>query len=200
MSLPDGVTLHDGYLSPPQQAAMLADLRGVARAAPMFSPVTRWGKEMSVKMTSAGRVGWFSDRRGYRYEALHPGGAAWPPVPASVLAVWRGVSGWPEDPDCCLINFYGAGAKMGLHRDADERNFDAPVVSISLGDPARFRLGGLARSDPAQKLELRSGDVLTMGGAARLIYHGVDRIEHGASALLPEGGRINVTLRVVADA
>jgi alkylated DNA repair protein (DNA oxidative demethylase) len=119
-----------------------------------------------------------------------------------VLAVWRAVSGWGADPDCCLINWYAEGARMGLHRDADEGEaaFAAPVVSISLGDPARFRIGGPERRDPTRSFWLRSGDVLVMGGASRLAYHGVDRIAFGEGALLPGGGRINVTLRVVASA
>ena len=142
MTLPDGVALHPSHLTHEDQTAMAADLRAVATAAPMFHPVTRWRKEMSVRMTSAGRVGWFSDRRGYRYEPCHPSGAPWPAIPDSILAVWRSVSGWPDDPDCCLINYYGEGAKMGLHQDKDEAAFDAPVVSISLGDSAKFRIGG----------------------------------------------------------
>lgn len=197
MSLPAGFTLHDAHLDVAAQTAMAADLRAVAEAAPMFHPETRWGKQMSVKMTSAGRVGWFSDRRGYRYEMQHPSGTSWPPIPDSVLTVWRDVSAWDDDPDCCLINYYDEGAKMGQHQDKDENAFDAPVVSISLGDPARFRMGGTERSDKTASVELKSGDVIVMGGPSRLAYHGVDRIEFGASPLLPKGGRINVTLRVV---
>ena len=178
--------------------ALAEDLRSVVAAAPMFHPVTRWGKAMSVKMTSAGRVGWFSDRRGYRYEPRHPSGEPWPPIPDSVLKIWRELSGWNADPDCCLINFYREGAKMGLHRDADEDVYGAPVVSVSLGDPARFRIGGLERGDPTHSFELNSGDVVVMGGASRLAYHGVDRIRFGASPLFRDGGRINLTLRVVA--
>ncbi len=197
MSLPNGFTLHDAFLDIAAQTALAADLRAVAEVAPMFHPVTRWGKQMSVKMTSAGRVGWFSDRRGYRYEPRHPSGDPWPPIPASVLSVWRAVSDWNADPDCCLINYYGDGARMGLHQDKDEDAFDAPVVSISLGDPARFRMGGTERADKTVAVELKSGDVMVMGGPARLAYHGVDRIDFGVSPLLPKGGRINVTLRVV---
>lgn len=199
LSLPAGFTLHDAHLDVAVQTEMAAELRAVAETAPMFHPETRWGKQMSVKMTSAGRVGWFSDRRGYRYEPQHPSGAPWPPIPASVLSVWRDVSGWDADPDCCLINYYGEGAKMGMHQDKDENAFDAPVVSISLGDPARFRMGGTERSDKTTAVELKSGDVMVMGGPARLSYHGVDRIDFGVSPLLPKGGRINVTLRVVHD-
>jgi alkylated DNA repair protein (DNA oxidative demethylase) len=182
------------------QETMVAELRAVVAEAPLVRPVTAWGKPMSVRMTSAGRVGWVIERGRYAYVPRHPEtGRPWPPVPASVLAVWRAVSGREEDPDCCLVNWYGEGARMGLHRDADEGEaaFAAPVVSISLGDPARFRMGGTERGGPTESTILNSGDVVVMGGAARLAYHGVDRVWHGAGTLLPGGGRINLTLRVV---
>ncbi|SFL06358.1 alpha-ketoglutarate-dependent dioxygenase AlkB family protein [Shimia haliotis] len=184
-------------LEPAAQAAMVADLRDIARAAPMRSPVTRWGKPMSVKMTSAGRVGWISDRRGYRYEPTHPDGTAWPAIPHSILTLWRDVTGLEREPDCCLINYYGEGARMGLHQDKDEGDFDWPVVSVSLGDDGLFRMGGVERGGSTESLWLQSGDVVVMGGAARLAYHGVDKIRFRSSRLLPDGGRINITLRVV---
>ncbi|MEM7525240.1 MAG: alpha-ketoglutarate-dependent dioxygenase AlkB [Pseudomonadota bacterium] len=199
MMVPPGFTLHDGFLDLAAQRALVEAVREVARAAPMIRPVTPWGKPMSVAMTSAGRVGWVTDRKGYRYEPRHPEGAPWPPIPCGALAVWRAVSGWDADPDCCLVNFYREGAKMGLHRDEDEGEFAAPVVSISLGDAARFRMGGTARKDPTTAVRLSSGDVVVMGGPARLAYHGVDRIYFGDSPLLPDGGRLNLTLRVVRD-
>jgi alkylated DNA repair protein (DNA oxidative demethylase) len=152
---------------------------------------------MSVRMTSAGRYGWFTDRSGYRYVDRHPSGVPWPPVPASVLAVWRALASAARDPDCCLVNHYREGARMGMHRDADEKDFAWPVLSISLGDSALFRMGGLSRKDPSSSVLLESGDVVLFGGLARLAYHGVDRIRPGSSRLLPEGGRINLTLRVV---
>lgn len=192
-----GFRLHAGFLDPAAQAGMVEDIRAVARAAPLFSPMTPYGRPMSVRMTSAGTHGWVSDRRGYRYERRHPSGVDWPPVPESVLAVWRAVSGVARAPDCCLVNFYGEGARMGMHQDRDEADFRWPVVSISLGDAALFRIGNLTRGGRTESLWLRSGDVLVMGGAARLAYHGVDRIDFGSSALLPGGGRINLTLRVV---
>ena len=150
-------------------------------------------------MTAAGRLGWVTDRRGYRYEPRHPSGTAWPPIPPEVMAVWESVSGTGRAPDCCLVNFYGEGARMGLHEDRDEGDFSFPVVSISLGDEALFRMGGAERSDGTESTWLRSGDVVVMGGAARLAWHGVDRVRHGSSTLLPQGGRINLTLRVVED-
>lgn len=189
--------LHPGWLDPDAQAGVLAAVRGVIAAAPPFAPVTRWGKSMSVAMTSAGKYGWFSDRRGYRYEPRHPSGAPWPPIPEAVLAVWQALVGRARMPDCCLVNLYGPEAKMGLHQDRDEADFGWPVLSISLGDDARFRIGGTSRGGPTESVWLRSGDVLVLGGAARLAFHGIDRVAPGTSMLLPEGGRINLTLRVV---
>ncbi|MEM7722179.1 MAG: alpha-ketoglutarate-dependent dioxygenase AlkB [Pseudomonadota bacterium] len=192
----NGVRVISGLLGPDAQAAMLEDIRAVVRAAPLFRPVTARGQEMSVRMTSAGRVGWVSDRKGYRYEARHPQGMAWPDIPASVMGVWRAVSGVAAEADCCLVNFYDADAKMGLHQDRDEADFAMPVVSISLGDEALFRVGGTERGGKTQSIWLRSGDVAVMAGQARLAYHGIDRIRPGSSTLLPKGGRINLTLRV----
>jgi len=193
----DGIALHPGLLDAAAQAAMVADIREIARAAPLFAPLTPWGKPMRVRMTAAGRFGWYTDRKGYRYIDRHPEGAPWPPIPDSVLAVWRAVSGSRRKPECCLVNYYPKDARMGLHQDRDEADFDEPVVSISLGDSALFRVGGTERSSPTRSVELASGDVLVMGGPARLRYHGVDRIRFGSSALLEQGGRINLTLRVV---
>lgn len=192
-----GFEIHKGWLDAAAQVAMVDELRAVARAAPFFTPVTPWGKPMSVRMTSAGKYGWITGRGGYRYEPRHPDGQPWPPVPASVLGVWRALVSTARAPDCCLVNFYGEKARMGLHRDADEADFTWPVLSISLGDPGLFRVGGLERTDPTASILLESGDVVVMGGAARRAYHGIDRIRFGASRLLPEGGRINLTLRVV---
>ena len=199
IDLIEGFRIHRGWLDEGAQAEMLSELRAVITTAPLVRPVTPWGKPMSVRMTSAGRLGWVIERGRYRYSDRHPEtGTPWPPIPASVLAVWRAVSGWPADPDCCLVNWYGEGARMGLHQDRDEGRFDAPVVSISLGDPARFRIGGTSRKGPTESTILHSGDVAVMGGAARLAFHGVDRVLFGEGTLLPGGGRINLTLRVVA--
>lgn len=192
-----GFDIYPDYLSPEAQSRMVADVREIAGVAPLFHPVTPRGQKMSVRMTSAGRVGWVSDRRGYRYDRVHPGGMAWPPIPESILSVWRDLSGSDRDPDCCLVNFYGDGARMGLHQDKDEQDFSQPVLSISLGDEALFRMGNVARGGPTKSVWLRSGDVVVMGGEARLRHHGVDRIRLGSSPLLPSGGRINLTLRVV---
>ena len=189
--------IRKGYLDRSAQEALLADLREVVRAAPLFAPVTRRGKEMSVRMTSAGRYGWVTDRRGYRYEKRHPEGMDWPPVPGSILAIWRDVTGLERDPDCCLVNWYREGARMGLHQDRDEADFSWPVLSVSLGDSALFRIGNAERGGPTESVWLDSGDVAVLGGEARLLFHGVDRIRFGSSTLLEKGGRLNLTLRVV---
>jgi alkylated DNA repair protein (DNA oxidative demethylase) len=192
-----GVRIWPGVLDRPAQAAMLADVLRVMEAAPPFHPVTRWGKAMSVAMTSAGRFGWISDRRGYRYEERHPSGTPWPRIPASVLAVWHRMAPGAREPECCLVNLYRGGARMGLHQDRDEADFAQPVVSISLGDDALFRVGSVERGGPTESLWLRSGDVAVIGGPARLVHHGIDRVREGSSDLVPGGGRINLTLRVV---
>lgn len=193
-----GVSVARSLLSAPEQRELLRDLRQIARESPPFSPITGWGKPMSVKITAAGRFCWFSDRKGYRYIEAHPEtGAAFPPIPAHALAIWRRFE--PRiDPDCCLINYYGEGARMGLHQDRDEADFGYPVVSISLGDPALFRIGGIERKSPTKSFWLESGDAMVLQGETRLAFHGIDRIKFGESALLPKGGRINLTLRRVA--
>lgn len=179
--------------------ALLAELREVARQAPFFSPrMPKTGKPFSVRMTNCGSLGWVSDLAGYRYQPQHPEtGAPWPPMPAVLQDAWRALAGYPHPPEACLVNFYEASAKMGLHQDRDELEFDAPVLSLSLGDTAVFRIGGTKRGGKTLSLKLASGDALLFGGEARLAYHGIDRILAGSSALLPQGGRINLTLRRV---
>ncbi|MCY1128205.1 alpha-ketoglutarate-dependent dioxygenase AlkB [Frigidibacter sp. RF13] len=189
--------LHAGWISPEDQRALVSGLRSVIAAAPLFAPLTGWGKPMSVRMTSAGRFGWYSDRKGYRYIDRHPSGSAWPPIPDRALEVWRALAGSARDPECCLINWYGPEARMGLHQDRDEADFTEPVLSISLGDDGLFRVGNIDRGGPSESVWLRSGDVLVMEGASRLLHHGIDRIAAGTSTLLERPGRINLTLRVV---
>ena len=182
------------------QAELLAELRSIIAASPLFTPtMPRSGKPMSVRMTNAGALGWVTDQeRGYRYQATHPDtGRPWSPIPPMLLDLWDEVAGYAPPPEACLINYYAGNAKMGLHQDKDEEDFAAPVVSVSLGDTAAFRVGGPSRKDPTRSLELASGDVVVLGGTDRLAYHGVDRILPGTSDLLPEGGRFNLTLRRV---
>lgn len=192
----NGFDIHKGYLDPPNQREIVEVLRPVLKAAPLVTSRTPSGKAMSVRMSGAGSLGWVSDARGYRYQATHPRGQAWPDIPDSILTIWRDLIGAERLPDCCLINYYGEGARMGLHQDKDEADFSWPVLSVSLGDDGLFRMGEDRRGGKTASHWLSSGDVVVMGGAARLAYHGVDRIRFGSSRLLPKGGRINLTLRV----
>lgn len=191
-----GFDLWPGKLSPEAQAALLGEVLAALEAAPLYRPITPGGKPMSVEMSNLGPLGWVTDARGYRYESRHPvTGAPWPPIPERLLALWAELSGDDRPPDACLVNLYRDGARMSLHQDRDEADFSAPVLSVSLGDTAVFRLGGARRSDPTRSLKLVSGDVCRLAGSARLAHHGIDRIMPGSSRLVPGGGRINLTLR-----
>ena len=196
----DGLRVLPGYLSRDRQEALVDDIQSVVRAAPFYRPVMpRSGRPFSIEMTNAGPLGWVSDRSGYRYQSDHPvTGDPWPRIPAAVMAVWDDLAGFAGPPECCLINRYSADkARMGLHRDEDEEEFSAPVVSLSLGDTAVFRIGGPERRGPTRSFRLSSGDALVLAGASRMFYHGIDRVMPGTSTLIPEGGRINLTLRRV---
>lgn len=196
---PEGLTLLPGRLSRSEQVALVDALREVVRDTPLFTPVMpKTGKPFSVRMTNCGPLGWVSDRAGYRYQPTHPEtGRPWPPIPEALLALWNEVTGYRASPEACLVNFYGPEARMSLHQDRDEADFDAPLLSVSLGDTARFRLGGIERSAPTRSFPLASGDVLMLAGPLRLAHHGIDRILPGTSTLLAQGGRINLTLRRV---
>lgn len=191
-----------GHLDADAQRALVEEIREVVKTAPLFTPVMpRWGRPFSVRMSNCGPLGWVSDKSGYRYQPEHPvTGKPWPPIPDMLIDAWRELSGFPADPEACLINYYGDRAKMGLHQDRDEEEFAAPVLSVSLGDTAIFRIGGTERSDPTRSFRLASGDVLVIGGKARLAFHGIDRVIAGSSTLLADGGRINLTLRRVTPA
>ncbi len=194
-----GVLHWPHWLDADAQGALVAELRAVVRQAPLFQPrMPKTGKPFSVRMTNCGPLGWVSDERGYRYQPLHPEtGEPWPLMPAPLLDAWDALAGYPHPPEACLINFYDKNARMGLHQDRDEAAFDAPVLSISLGDSALFRIGGTTRGGKTLSFKLASGDALLFGGEARLAYHGIDRILSGSSQLLPQGGRLNLTLRRV---
>jgi DNA oxidative demethylase len=173
----------------------------VAQAAPFRQLETRGGYTMSVAMTNCGRVGWVSDRTGYRYDPFDPEtGVPWPAMPGVFLdAAARAAAeaGFPDyDPDACLINRYAAGAKLSLHQDRDEKDAWAPIVSVSLGLPAVFLWGGKRRSDPVRRLRLQSGDVVVWGGPARFVYHGVAPLNDGQHPLTG-ATRINLTFRKV---
>jgi alkylated DNA repair protein (DNA oxidative demethylase) len=197
-----GVVHFPGWLDRAAQEALTEALRGVARAAPFFTPrMPRTGKPFSVKMTNCGTLGWVSDEKGYRYQPLHPETAEpWPPMPPVLRQAWEELSGFPHPPEACLVNYYESAAKMGLHQDRDEEEFAAPVLSVSLGDTGVFRVGGTVRGGKTVSVKLQSGDLLSFGGPARLAFHGIDRIIPGTSTLLPQGGRINLTMRRVTKA
>jgi alkylated DNA repair protein (DNA oxidative demethylase) len=194
-----GLRFYPGHLSREAQLAALSAIRGVLASAPLFNPrMPKSGRPMSVGMSNCGPLGWVSDERGYRYQRGHPdSGQPWPAIPDLLLRLWDEVARYPHPPEACLINYYGANAKMGLHQDRDEADFSAPVVSLSLGDSCLFRVGGDTRRATTRSLRLNSGDVLVLGDDARLAFHGVDRIYPATSTLLVEGGRINVTMRRV---
>lgn len=195
-AVPPGFRLWPGRLDAAEQAALLAEVRQGLETAPLYRPVTPGGRALSVRMSNFGALGWVSDRAGYRYQPTHPEtGANWPPIPARLLNLWDALTGWPSPPDACLVNLYQGEAKMGLHQDRDERDLTAPVLSISLGDTAVFRIGP-AEGGATRTVRLASGDVCALSGPARLARHGVDRVLAGSSRLLPGGGRVNLTLRV----
>jgi alkylated DNA repair protein (DNA oxidative demethylase) len=194
-----GVQLWPEALDRAEQAALVGDVFQRVELAPFYRPVMPGsGKAFSVQESNFGSLGWFSDRAGYRYVERHPvTGACWPAIPPVLREIWDAVTGGARGPECCLVNLYGEGARMGLHQDRDEAALDVPVVSLSLGDEAVFRIGGTARKSKTQSVRLRSGDVLMFGGPARLAFHGIDRVLAGTSTLVPGGGRLNLTLRRV---
>jgi alkylated DNA repair protein (DNA oxidative demethylase) len=200
LELAPGVHYWPERLGQPEQAALLEEISTRVAAAPFYRPVMPGsGVPLSVEMTNFGPLGWVTDSaKGYRYEPCHPvTGEPWPEIPPNLLELWTQVTAYPAPPEACLVNLYGETARMGLHRDSDEQAVDAPVLSVSLGDAAIFRFGGLSRRGATASLKLNSGDVLMFGGPARMMFHGVDRILVGSSNLIPEGGRINLTLRRV---
>jgi alkylated DNA repair protein (DNA oxidative demethylase) len=198
--LEEGAVLLRGFASS-NEAALVKAAERVAQSAPFRHLVTPGGYTMSVAMTNCGRVGWVSDRHGYRYDPVDPDTRApWPAIPEPFLhlavraAAEAGFTNY--DPDACLINRYVAGAKLGLHQDRDENDAWSPIVSVSLGLPAVFLWGGQRRSDPVRRMRLESGDVVVWGGPARFIYHGVAPLKAGDHPLTGSS-RINLTFRKV---
>jgi DNA oxidative demethylase len=194
-----GVFLWPEAFSPIEQRELVREVFERMKDAPFYRPLMpKSGAPFSVEETNFGSLGWVSDISGYRYQAVHPAsGKSWPDIPETLLALWTATTHFEAPPECCLVNLYRDGARMGLHQDRDEAALDAPVLSVSLGDEALFRIGGAKRRGPSKSLRLRSGDVLMFGGPARLAFHGVDRVVAGSSALVPGGGRLNLTLRRV---
>jgi alkylated DNA repair protein (DNA oxidative demethylase) len=194
-----GIVLWPEALSRAAQEALVREVFALVDDAPFYRPLMpKSGKPFSVEETNFGPLGWVSDKAGYRYQPTHPvTSAPWPPIPEALLRLWHDATRYVAPPECCLVNRYRDGARMGLHQDRDEAALDAPVVSLSLGDDAIFRVGGTMRRGPTQGLSLRSGDLLMFGGPARLAFHGIDRVSEGSSLLVPGGGRLNLTLRRV---
>lgn len=191
----DGFRWWPGTLDAEAQHNLLAGVMAAVDDSPFYRPVTPGGRPFSVRMSNLGPLGWVSDRNGYRYQTTHPEtGAPWPPIPQALLDLWSDLTGWPEPPDACLVNLYQDGAKMSLHQDRDEADLNAPVLSVSLGDSAIFRVGP-AGGGPTKSIRLASGDVCALTGPARLARHGIDRLLPGSSSLIPGGGRLNLTLR-----
>ncbi len=196
----EGFRLLPDHLDRAGQQELVALVAALAQEAPFTRYVMpRTGRPFSIDMTNAGSQGWIADRQSYRYSLVHPvTGRPWPAIPPALLDLWRALTDYPHDPECCLINHYrGEGARLSLHRDEDEEAMDAPILNISLGDTAIFRLGGLRRNDPTRSFPVTSGSIMVFAGPARLYYHGVDRLRVGSSRLLPDGGRLNLTLRRV---
>lgn len=191
-----GVPVWRNRLDAAAQAALMAEVEAVWTAAPPRRLMTRWGKPLSVSMSAAGTRGWTSDRRGYRYAAVQDDGRPWPGIPTSLTDLWRALAPTARMPDSLLVNLYRGSARMGLHQDRDEADLTQPVVSVSLGDEALFRVGGTDRGGPTESTWLRSGDVMMLEGPSRLAFHGIDRIRAGSSDLVRGGGRVNLTLRV----
>jgi alkylated DNA repair protein (DNA oxidative demethylase) len=199
MRLPDGAEHYSDALDADFQRDLIDWIESLQAATPFYRPtMPRSGRPFTVEMTNAGVLGWVSDKSGYRYQPTHPfTGERWGPIPSSVIGIWERYARFPAPPEACLVNRYRGTAKLGSHVDADEAETRAAVVSISLGDDAVFHVGGPKRTDPKAKITLRSGDVLVLGGASRLAYHGIDRVLTGTSDVVPGGGRINLTLRRV---
>lgn len=197
---PPGMKVLRGRLNRADQEAVLRSALKIAETAPFYTPTMRDGTPFRVEITSAGDVGWTSDDRGFRYVRKHPGNETpWPVIPARIIWLAKAVSeeaGFRGfDPDTCLVNLYRKDGKLGIHRDDDERDKEAPIVSVSLGDSCVFRFGGTSKSDPFTNWTLLSGDIVVFGGPSRLAWHGVTKIMRGTSDLVPGGGRVNLTIR-----
>ena len=198
LALCEGAMVLRGFALP-RATELLADVDAVVARAPFRHLVTPGGFTMSVAMTNCGALGWVSDRRGYRYDPLDPeSGVRWPPMPRTFSALAAGAAAAAGFdgfvPDACLINLYEPGARLTLHQDRNERGYDAPIVSVSLGLPATFLWGGLARKDKTARVPLAHGDVVVWGGPSRMRYHGVLALKPGHHAVLG-AQRLNLTFR-----
>ena len=196
MKIIQGLDYFPNYLSEEQIDILRQDINFALIKAPLFRPaMQKTGSELSVKMSNMGNIDWVSDKiGGYRYQSYHPDTKQkWPKISDNILDIWHKVTNLIISPDCCLINHYDIKSKMGLHIDNDEKDFSYPVLSISIGNSALFRFGGLKRSDKTRSIKLNNGDVLMMSGQSRLIYHGIDKIYPSSRF----DHRINLTLRKI---
>lgn len=196
--LGEGAFVLRGFALPVAEA-LLAEIARLSADAPFRHLVTPGGKTMSVAMTNCGSLGWVSDRSGYRYDAIDPeSGRCWPAMPAlfgRLAAEAADAAGFPDfAPEACLVNRYAPGTRLTLHQDRDEKHYDRPIVSVSLGLPATFLWGGLARSDRPRRIPLVYGDVVVWGGPSRLVFHGVHDLAPGDHPLT-DGLRYNLTFR-----
>jgi alkylated DNA repair protein (DNA oxidative demethylase) len=197
-TLAEGATLLRGFANVSAQRLM-DDVAKIEAVAPFRNMVTPGGYRMSVAMTNCGQAGWVSDAKGYRYDAGDPlTGVAWPAMPPAfgqLAADAARQAGYPGfEADACLINRYQPGARLTLHQDRNERDYSAPIVSVSLGLPAVFLFGGASRKDRPRRMRLESGDVVVWGGATRLAYHGIASLKDGEHPLTGRC-RINLTFR-----
>lgn len=214
----NGFEIYKQALPPAAQHQLVQTIRELVKISPLYQPtMPRTGKPLNVKMTNLGTYGWVSDKQdGYRYQPHHPITAQqWPAIPQQLFDIWQCFTGnsltefnlsnpdskqanWPL-PECCLVNFYGNTNKMGMHVDMDEKDQITPVLSISLGNDAVFRMGGLSRGGKTSSIKLQSGDIVVFANEARMHYHGINKVIAGTSRLLPGEGRLNLTLRRVTQ-
>jgi alkylated DNA repair protein (DNA oxidative demethylase) len=200
VELPDGFSVLSIALGFDAQEQAYAAIGSVVASAPFSQPRTKGGGQFSAELTNCGAAGWWSDERGYRYETVDPrSGLPWPDMPSAFTEMLNSALTGTEaagfEPDACLINHYAPGAKMGLHQDKDEADFSHPIVTVCLGASADFWIGGFKRADKPMIVPVHSGDVLIMGGASRMRYHGVRKVYAGTSPLAGLDGRISLTFR-----
>ncbi|WOI52970.1 alpha-ketoglutarate-dependent dioxygenase AlkB [Parvularcula sp. LCG005] len=202
-SVGDGAIIYRRALNDHDQKSLSGWTMAACNAAGWLAPVTPGGKPFSVRQMNFGPLGWVSDRRGYRYQADHPEtGQPWPAMPDTITDLWNACLPDAPEPQCCLVNHYTDSARMGLHRDADEEDQTVPLMTLSLGAPARFRLGRPERGGPTRSFVLDSGDILIMGGTSRRAYHGIDKLLPADALFSPDlgfDGRLSLTVRRVTS-
>ncbi|MBV9331820.1 MAG: alpha-ketoglutarate-dependent dioxygenase AlkB [Alphaproteobacteria bacterium] len=197
--LPPGVKLWRGLVTNVEQHELAREVFRLAAAAPFYKPrMPRTDRPFSVEQTNFGTLGWYSDRSGYRYVSEYPRSArGWPAIPPRLLRLWETLLPGAALPESCLVNLYRGSSRMGLHQDRDETALEIPVLSLSLGDDAIFRIGSTDRRASTHRIKLGSGDAIVFGGPSRLAFHGIERVIGGTSDVVPGGGRLNLTLRRV---